>query len=87
MTTETVPFRQNADGSVTITGHRHPVRISKRRVSIARLYGQETPRPDTCWSCKAKAMYIVSERRGGPELTWITYQCGECGMKEVEPFD
>ena len=31
--------------------------------------------------------YVTRETRGGPELIWITYQCGECGMKEREPFD
>lgn len=84
-------YRRNADGSVTITAHRLPVRISARRVALNELFGKVKgefePSPAECWSCKAKAMYVTKERRAGPELALITYQCGECGMKEVEPFD
>jgi len=87
----TNPFRQNANGSVTVTEHKHPITISGAMVRSAQIFTRDgeawAPKPSKCWECGAEAMYHTKDKRGGPELIWMTYECGECGMTEVEPFD
>lgn len=80
-------IRRNADGSITILRHKRPIRISAGLVGLSEIFGHSLPKPGECWTCKAQAFYHTKDRRGGPELIWVTYECGECGAKEEEPFD
>jgi hypothetical protein len=78
--------RRNLDGSLTIRAHRRPVRIGRARVEMAEIF-KHPILPGRCFQCGQEAMYLVSSRRGGPELVFERYRCGECDLDYEEPLD
>lgn len=87
-------YRVNADDSITVLGFKHAVRIGRLEVAYDRAFGPRGadgewagPEPTTCSDCGAPASFRTRSEPRGEELVLMHYQCGDCGVRDIEPFD
>lgn len=88
-------YRTNADGSITILGFSHSVRIGAREAHYQQRWGPrgpdglawEGPIPSRCGVCGEAASFRTRSEPRDPELVFIHYRCANCGDHSIEPFD
>lgn len=92
--TAPVSYRTNADGSVTVTGFAHAVRIGPREARYQQAFGARDatgawagPEAVSCGNCGAEAAFQTRSEPKGPELIFLHYHCAACGARDIEPFD
>ena len=87
-------YRVNADGSLTITGFAHAVRIGPAEARYEQAFGPRGadgqwagPVPVRCTACDAEASFHTRSEPRGQELVFLHYRCANCGDHYIEPFD
>lgn len=86
-------YRQNANGTVTVTGFAKPVIIAKHIVEHGKIFNADAagrwtgPIPSQCYTCSQPAYFQTKSVRQGEELLVITYKCANCGASDVDYLD
>lgn len=89
------PYRQNANGTITVQGFRRKVVISAATAEAAKIWATAKsgsdhwsgPVPGECPECRQPSCFKTKSVRRGEELLIITYRCANCGHTDIDYLD
>jgi hypothetical protein len=89
----TFTWKQNKDGSVTVSGPVHKVRLSAAEVRASKMWAQlgneswAGPKAGQCPLCSEMALFQTKSQARGPEVVFITFKCAACGQEDYDVMD
>jgi hypothetical protein len=89
----TFSWKENKDGSVTVSGPVHKVRLSAAEVRASKMWAQlgkepwAGPQASQCPLCSEMSLFEIKSQPRGPEVVVITFKCAACGQEDYDVMD